>query len=69
MLARHESSVYFNVQLFFKRFIFGRVGFLHLQQAGATLCCGVQASQCGGFACSRAGALGTQASVAATPGL
>ena len=69
MLARHESSVYFNVQLFFKRFIFGRMGFLHLQQAGATLCCGVQASQCGGFACSRARALGTQASVAATPGL
>ena len=26
-------------------------GFLQLQQAGATLCCGAQASPCGGFSC------------------
>ena len=31
--------------------------------SGATLCCGAQASQCGGFSCCRAGALGARASV------
>ena len=31
--------------------------------SGATLCCGVQASHCGGFSCCRAQAVGTWASV------
>ena len=30
---------------------------------GATLCCGAQASHCGGFSCCGARALGTRASV------
>ena len=41
--------------------------FLWLRWAGATLCCGVQASHCGGF--SGAQALGTRASVVAGHGL
>ena len=46
-------------------FIFGCVhaGFLQLQRAGATLCCSVRASHCGGFSCCRAWALATRASV------
>ena len=36
-------------------------GFLQLQRAGATLCCGVQASHCGGFSHCRAWALGMRA--------
>ena len=40
--------------------------FLQLQRTGATLCCGVQASHCGGFSCSRAWAPGTEVSVVAT---
>ena len=38
-------------------------------QAGATLCCGVQASHCGGFSCCGARALGTWASVVVAHGL
>ena len=41
------------------------VGFLQLQRAGATLCCGAQASHCGGFSCCGAQALGVRASVVA----
>ena len=44
-------------------------GFLWLWQARATLCCGAWASDCWGFSCCRAQALGTQASVAAACGL
>ena len=40
-------------------------GFLWLWQVGATFCCGVQASHCGGFSCG-AQAPGTWASVLAT---
>ena len=54
----------------FNLFIFGcvgssllRVGFLQLQRVGATLCCGMRASHCGGFSCCGAQALGTWASV------
>ena len=36
---------------------------------GATLCCGVQASHCGGFSCCGAQALGMQASVVVARGL
>ena len=36
---------------------------------GATLCCGVWASHCGGFFCCGVWALGTQASVVASYGL
>ena len=47
---------------FFKKILsFGCVGssllytgFLQLRRAGATLCCGAQASHCGGFSCCRA---------------
>ena len=36
---------------------------------GATLCCGAQASHCGGFSCCRAGALSAWASVVVAHGL
>ena len=36
---------------------------------GATLCCGAQASHCGGFSCCGAWALGAQASVVVARGL
>ena len=42
---------------------------LWLQQAGATPCCRVQASHCGGFSCCGAQALGVQASVIGACGL
>ena len=38
-----------------------RMGFLQLRGAGATLCCGVWASHCGGFSFCRAQALGARA--------
>ena len=38
-------------------------GFLQLQRAGATLCCGAWAPHCSGFSCCRAWSLGTRASV------
>ena len=44
-------------------------GFLQLQRAGATLCCGAWASHCSGFSCCGARALGTQASVVVASGL
>ena len=40
-------------------------GFLQLWRTGASLCCGAQASHCGGFSCCRAQALGVRASVVA----
>ena len=53
-------------------FIFGcfgspllRTGFLQLQQAGATPCCSVQASHCGGLAYCGAQVLGARASAVA----
>ena len=64
-----------NFYLFYL-FIFGCVGspllhmgFFYLQRAGATLCCGAQASHCGGFSCCGAWALGVRASVVAARGL
>ena len=39
--------------------------FLYLQQAGAPLCCGAQASHCSGVSCCRAQALGRWAPVVA----
>ena len=45
------------------------VGFLQLWRAGATLCCGAQASHCSGFFCCGARALGAQASVVVARGL
>ena len=45
------------------------VGFLWLQQAGATLHCSAWASHCSGFSCCGARALGAQASVVVTCGL
>ena len=36
---------------------------------GATLCCGVRASHCGGFSCCGAQALGVRASVVVAHGL
>ena len=54
------------IYLFIYLFIYGRVGslllctgFLQLWRAGATLCCGAQASHCSGFSCCTAWALGT----------
>ena len=65
-------SLYFFLIYLFNLFIFGcvgssllRTGFLYLQRARATLCCGVRASHCGGFSGCRAWALGAQASVVA----
>ena len=40
-----------------------------MRRAGATLRCGARASQCGGFFCCGARALGTQASVVVAGGL
>ena len=40
-----------------------------MKRVGATPCCGIWASHCGGFSCCRAQALSTQASVAAGLGL
>ena len=40
-----------------------------LRQAGAALCCGAQASRCGGFSCCGAWALGVWASVVVARGL
>ena len=69
-----HTSFFFNKFIYL--FIFGcvgssllHVGFLQLQQAGATLCCGAWASHCGAFSCCRAQALGTRASVVAVGGL
>ena len=45
------------------------MGFLLLQQAGATLRCGARASHCGGFSCCGAWALGVRASVVVVCGL
>ena len=42
-----------------------RTGFLQLRWAGATVCCGAQASHCSGFSCCGAPALGTRASAVA----
>ena len=71
-----EFFGFFKINLFIYLYIFGcigssllRVGFLYLWQVGATLCCGVQASHCGGFSCCRAWALGTWASVVVAYGL
>ena len=58
--------------IFFNKFIYLgcieslllHADFLWLRWAGATLCCGAQASHCGGFSCCRAWALGTRTSVA-----
>ena len=44
-------------------------GFLWLQRAGATLCCGARASHCSGFSCCRARALGARASIVVARGL
>ena len=66
---------------YFIYFIFGCVGssLLHagflvagsggLLFGGATLCCGAQASHCGGFSCCGAWALGARASVVVAHGL
>ena len=43
------------------------MGFLQLQ-AGATLCCGTQASHCPGFSCCRAQVLGHMGSVVTASG-
>ena len=43
--------------------------FLWLRRVGATLCCGSQASHCGGFSCCGARALGARASVVVARGL
>ena len=46
-----------------------RVGFLQLQQAGATPRCGARASHCGGLSCCEAQVLDAQASLVAARGL
>ena len=64
--------------MYFKKFYFIigcigslllRAGFLKLWRVGATLCCGMWASHCGGFSCCGAWALGMQASVVVARGL
>ena len=66
---------FFDKFILFYLFIFGCVGssllhagFLYLQQAGATLHCGAQASHCSGFSCCEALALGMRASVVVVMG-
>ena len=68
-------DVYFPAYIFLRvihLFIFSwdrslmvHVGFVQLQQARATLCCGAWAPHGNGLSCCRAWALGTQASVVA----
>ena len=74
--GQSQFSTFFLLQIYLLIFIFGcvgssllHVGFLQLQPAGATLCCGAWASHCGGFSCCRARALGTWASVVVAQGL
>ena len=43
--------------------------FLWLRKAGSTLCCGMQASHCGGFSCCRVWALSARTSVVVAHGL
>ena len=68
-LGQSLGSYYIYFFFFFSFSFFGCVGsllcvgFLQLQRAGATLCCGAQASHCGGFSCCGAQALGARASV------
>ena len=69
------QSSFFKIYLFYL-FIFGCIGssllhtgFLQLQRAGATLCCGAWASHCGGFSCCGARALGIWASVVVAHGI
>ena len=71
-----KTSIFKFVCLFIYLFIYGCIGssllhdgFLQLRQAGATLCCGAQASHCRGFSCCRARALGMRASVVVARGL
>ena len=45
------------------------VGFLELQQAGATLYCGARTSPCSGFSCCDAWTLGHAGFVVVAPGL
>ena len=45
------------------------MGFLQLRRTGATLCCGVWASHCGGFSSCRTRTQGTRASVVVAHGL
>ena len=45
------------------------MGFLYLWRAGATFCCGEQASHCSGFSCCGARVLGAWASVVVARGL
>ena len=55
---------------FWLRWVFIAVRGLSLVVArGATLCCGVRASYCGGFSCCGAWALGTRASAVGARGL
>ena len=68
------GNFFFNIFIYL--FIFGCigslllcVGFLWLQRAGATICCCVRASHCGGFSCCGARALGVRASVVVARGL
>ena len=74
--AAHVCCVELLALFFLNLFIFGCVGssllcagFLQLRRAGATLCCGVWVSHCGGFSYCGAQALGAQASVVVARGL
>ena len=69
---KHPHFILFFLALFSFFFFLAGLGlhcyawaFLSLWSAGATLRCGAQASQCGGFSCCRARALGVWASVVA----
>ena len=69
-------AIGFLISKFLKFFIFGCVGssllcvgFIQLWRAGATLCCGAQASHCGGFSSCGARTLGARDSVVAACGL
>ena len=68
---RKQPSIFKKIYLFIGcgESLLQHAGFLQLQRAGVTLCCGRRASQCGGFSCSEAQAPGTWASVVAAHGL
>ena len=63
LLITNEAAMNIRAQIFLKKL------FIYLFLAALDLCCGVQASHCGGSSCCRARAIGTRASVVVAHGL
>ena len=64
MILLFLANSFFFLIYFWLRWVFVAArGFSLVARAGATVCCGAQASHCGGFSCCRARAIGAQSSV------